>query len=110
VAGSGLNIEGELNMEEQINDERKFLFVFEPYLWAYCGGAIGVIARTPTEAKETVITKSGDGDYYKRKNFYLKKSHKRFKSNQSGKWLLKRTIEVKSSEQTRIVFDNWNYA
>lgn len=88
--------------------KKRFLFVFEPYEWCYCGGAIGVIAETYDEAVELIVKSSSKYEKYERK--FFSKSEECFKKDHYDQWLLTDTIEVNSSEQSRIVFNNWNYS
>ena len=108
------------------------LFIFEPYEWAYCGGAIGVVAETYEDAVEFIIendkqrclkAKKRIEEKYKNtekrwrpivrrvyRREYFGKSPEKFKKDQWDQWLLTQTVKVAEEEESRIVFDNWNNA
>jgi len=91
-------------------ENKLFLFIFEPYEWDYCGGAIGAIAGTYVDAVNLITNiKSTDGvKRFKSKMFSKDKRY--FKKDHYDQWLLTNTIEIVGPEQSRIVFNNWNYA
>lgn len=99
------------------------LFIFEPYEWGYCGGAIGVISDTFENAVKFILLEdqkqageqAKEGLYdmssyvnYKKKNFA--KNTDTFKKDHWDQWLLTNTLDVPEETEERVVFDNWNYA
>lgn len=100
------------------------LYIFEPYEWVYCGGAIGVIAETFDKAVEIIIVddktqaeqrvqkqdKLSANDYRTYRSKYFQRNPDTFKKNHYDQWLLTNKIQLIDSEQPRTLFDNWNYA
>ena len=83
------------------------LYIFEPYEWAYCGGAIGIIARTFDESVETVV-KNGN-NRYKRK--YFSTNTETFVNDGVNQWLLTYTIPLPGTYIIpEVMFNNWNFA
>jgi len=93
-----------------MSKNKKFLFIFEPYEWDYCGGVIGVIAGIYVDAINLIIDIKSDDGVKRFKPEMFSKDKKCFKDSHYDQWLLTNTIEVNDSEQSRIVFNNWNYA
>ena len=94
------------------------LFVFEPYKWDYCGGAIGVIAKDFKRAVKLIVEsgeniKMDDDDDevldnpYKPE--YFSETKNKFKKESFNQWLLTKTIKVVDYNE-QVLFDNWNYA
>lgn len=87
------------------------LFIFEPYEWAYCGGAIGVIANGFKEAVDIIIKedekREEEDRIYSKKHFA--RTPNKFKNDHYDQWLLTHVLNV-SEETSRVVFDNWNYS
>ena len=110
------------------------LFIFEPYNWAYCGGAIGIIANTFEDAVDLIVREDRKRaikeakknewnrpkhmspeehvDMYKsyKSKKYFAKTTDNFKKDNYDQWLLTQIIEVKKEEKARVVSDNWNEA
>ncbi len=96
------------------------LFIFEPYEWAYCGGVIGIISNTfenavgfiAEEDRKRVAEAEAKGKkaYRNYKKEYFAKTPNNFKKDHCDQWLLTHTFELSEEEETRIAFDNWNYA
>ena len=109
------------------------LFIFEPHEWAYCGGAIGVVANTFEEAVNFIVEddrqrylkekkrieekwKNTDKRWrpiasrtYRKKHFA--KSPSEFKEGiKWDQWLLTNTFNVPEETEAKVAFDNWNYA
>ena len=97
------------------------LFIFEPYKWNHCGGAIGVIARTFQEAVNAVIAtdkfevwrdmRLGSGlamRSYRRHQFATDPSY--FEKPRYHQWLLTHEVIVNGHDRIQVLFDNWNYA
>jgi len=99
------------------------LFIFEPYEWDYCGGAIGVISDTFENAVKCILLEdqkqareqSKEGLYnmssytnYKKKHFA--KTSEGFIKDHWDQWLLTNTFDLPEETEERVVFDNWNYA
>lgn len=99
------------------------LYIFEPYEWSHCGGAIGVIAETFDKAVKMIIVddktqakqeaqngKLSADDYRTYRSKYFQRNLNVFKKSHYDQWLLTHKIQLTTSEQPRILFDNWNYA
>ena len=86
------------------------LYIFEPYEWAYCGGAIGVIAETFKEAVKIVV--ESDNELYEYK--YFRTSAKTFEKDGDNQWLLTNRIPLSKGldkyVEPQVLFNNWNYA
>lgn len=83
------------------------LFVFEPYEWAYCGGAIVVIAKDYEEAINLIISfNPSDELLYE----YFSKNRNNFKKGHYDQWILTNTIDMSDSFDSKIIVYNWNYA
>lgn len=103
--------------------QKMTLYVFEPYDWDYCGGAIGVVARTFDEAVETIVEAERirsapeakewglqAGSCMRYKPEYFQRDKKVFERDESDQWLL--TNEIYLSEKyiaPKVLFDNWNF-
>lgn len=83
------------------------LYIFEPYSWAYCGGAIGVVANTFDKAVKMIV-ESNDNGLYKYKHFRM--NTETFKEDNSNQWLLTHKIPVSPGKLPEILFSNWNDA
>lgn len=104
------------------------LFVFVPYEWSYCGGALGVVAGNYDEAISIlrdycepnslygVTCASGyieknKFDYPYAKALFIRQEEKdQAEHDESGQWILEYSVEVDDSNSARIVFDNWNFS
>ncbi len=108
------------------------LFIFEPYEWSYCGGAIGIVAKDIKQAVDIIIeedikdaerkfkeekvfdrtsdTTVDDCRTYRRK--YFGRTTKNFKKDGWDQWLLSHelTIIEDGRPNPRILFNDWNYA
>lgn len=88
------------------------VYVFEPYNWGYCGGAIVVVAETEQRAKELILTKQRaehDDEYLPWNDSYAE----RFKQNEEDGncWELTSVIECYTPVQIeRVICFNYNYA
>ena len=103
------------------------LFVFTPYQWAYCGGALGVVAKDYDEAVSTLrayrerdplygvkcasghISKDRFNYPYDKALFIRPEEKDQAKHDTSGQWILEYEVEVNDPNGTRIVLDNWNF-
>jgi hypothetical protein len=91
------------------------LFIFEPYNWDYCGGAIGVISDSFENAVDLIIetnrklTAESDRIGYEYEKEFFSETPKNFKEDHWDQWLLTEAIKVPDEEKPRVVFDNWNY-
>ena len=107
------------------------LYIFEPYEWSYCGGAIGIIAETFDKAVEMVIVndkiqakreaqehntsslhteKMPVDNYRTYRSKHFQRDSNVFKKDHWNQWLLTHEIQLADNEQPRILFNNWNYA
>lgn len=100
------------------------LYIFEPYGWAYCGGAIGIVAETFDKAIEMIVeadkiqAKSKKeiynnltiDDCRSYKPEYFQRDKKVFKEDTSDQWLLTHKIPTSPGNLPEILFDNWNFA
>ncbi len=108
------------------------LFIFEPYKWSYCGGAIGVLAKSFEDAVTRILVadkerakKLANKEAWQRglmpmeefinrrrtyKRDHFSKDKRTFKNNCSGQWLLTNTMGVNLEPISRIVFANWKYS
>jgi hypothetical protein len=100
------------------------LYIFEPYDWDYCGGAIGIIADTFGQAVETIIAADkiqakhkakewglSDGSCRRYEPEYFQRSKEVFEDEGSDQWLLTHTIPLPATYIIpRVMFDNWNDA
>jgi len=95
------------------------LFMFVPYEWPYCGGAIGILSDTFENAVNFIVKKDRERCVkakalghvamrsYKRE--YFAKSADNFKKDHWNQWLLISIFNVPKEKKTKIAFDNWNY-
>jgi len=107
------------------------LFIFEPYKWAYCGGAIGVIHHTFEDAVDLILKEDAerakkeykrnedcgltsnlneeDLRYYKKE--YFKQNKEEFVKDGVNQWLLTNEVELSGQydPEPEVLFDNWNY-
>lgn len=87
------------------------LYIFEPYEWAYCGGAIGVVARTFNEAVKTIIESDNNGIY---KYKYFRTNIETFEEDESNQWLLTHKMplskDLNKYIEPQVLFNNWNDA
>lgn len=110
------------------------LFIFEPYEWAYCGGALAIIAESYEKAVEMVIEQDkinaaeyAEHNEWQRGDTSVEVFIDRFRTyrthyfgkdtvafdatkNDWDQWLLTNSFEVNSEEKPRVVLDNWNNA
>lgn len=100
------------------------LYIFEPYEWDYCGGAIGVIADTFNGAIEAIIEYDRPRAERMAKEYdlpvdscrqykpeYFQRSTETFEENSDNQWLLNHTIHLPATYIIpRVMFNNWNYA
>lgn len=91
------------------------IWLFEPYMWDYCGGAVVVIAETFEDAV-ALIRKGNEeiGDYEKDALFFdsIQNAvpHGK-KSNWEHPWLLTGSWELADTQiKGRLVTINYNYA
>lgn len=86
------------------------LFIFEPYVWAYCGGAIGVVAMDFEEAVKLAkeSEKNDDGGY----DGDFQKIAEKLKKDHWDQWLLSAelTIMEEGPPNPRVLFNNYNHA
>jgi hypothetical protein len=104
---------------------RMKLFIFEPYRWEYCGGAIGIVASTFSEAVNHIVAKAKweawitnkciphssanpIEPYYKHSYFGLTSSD--FGDRLWDNWILTNVFGLKFECNPFVAFDNWNYA
>jgi hypothetical protein len=107
------------------------LFIFEPYEWPYCGGSIGVIARSFNQAVDVIIKMDKDqakrkleiqsglasvkrsvDDYRTFSREHFSRTTKGFVEDHCDQWLLtsELTIIEDGRPNPRVLFNNWNYA
>jgi len=108
------------------------LFIFEPYEWSYCGGAIGVIAPDFESAVDQIMkedieqaeemaakdsishrqTKEQKIERFRNyKPEYFQRSPEKFKEDHYDQWLLTHEEEMSSQyDIPEVLFDNWNYS
>ncbi len=88
------------------------IYVYEPYQWNYCGGAIVVVAETEQRVQELILTRQRaehDDEYIPWKEDYAE----RFKQNEEDGhcWELTSVIECYVPIQVEwVVCFNYNYA
>lgn len=105
------------------------LFVFVPYQWDYCGGALGVVAEDYNEAvsilrayreRNALYGVTCPSGYVEKNEFrhpygdralFMQPSEKDLaKKDESNQWILEYSVGVDDTSGSRIVFDNWNFA
>jgi len=104
------------------------IFIFTPFQWSYCGGAIGAVAENYDEAvsilrayKEKdplygVECPSGyisEHEYiypYGKALFIKPGEEDKAEVDETNQWILTYSAEVNDSHGPRIVLDNWNFA
>jgi len=100
------------------------LYIFEPYEWEYCGGAIGIIARTFDEAAETIVEYDRPqaeqmakelgfsvDSCRQYKSEYFRTNIETFVKDGDNQWLLSHTIPLPDTYIIpRVMFNNWNFA
>ena len=102
------------------------LYIFEPYEWAYCGGAIGVLADSYTKAVDLIVEKDKKhakdrfeteswhkltiNDLRSYRHEYFSRTEDKFKKDHYDQWLLTVELPVASNGSPRVLFNNWNYA
>ena len=99
------------------------LYIFEPYDWSYCGGAIGIIAETFNKAVKIIVEADKIRAKHNAKSSrlsvdshrmyragYFQRDKKVFKEDTSDQWLLTHRIPTSPGNLPEILFDNWNYA
>ena len=102
------------------------LYIFEPYDWDYCGGAIGILANSFEEAIDLIVEEDKenakrrievghfdnitiDGLRTHRRSHFAETEDK-FGGNGYNQWLLTSELVVVDNGLPRILFNNWNYA
>ena len=87
------------------------IFIFEPYNWDYCGGALVVIADSYEGAIELLMQiknpynnepEFGEHTFYKTEVKDLKE--------RSYQWILSVEFELKGEHKPKVIINNWNYA
>lgn len=86
------------------------LFIFEPYEWVYCGGAIGAIAETFDKAVNLIIESGREGGHERYKVKFFQPTAEFFKEDSWDQWLLTCELTIIDDGPSRVIFDNWNYA
>ena len=95
------------------------LYVFVPYEWDYCGGAIGVVASDFDEAVEIIkaVKHRQPGTSEERfpyKNHLFIKPEREYeylaKEDSWEQWILEYECKTDDDKGPRVVFDNWNNA
>jgi hypothetical protein len=88
------------------------LFVFEPYEWDYCGGAIGAIAETFDEAVDLIVESKRRrlDDFRGYEKYHFSRNKNGFTEDHYNQWLLTTELEVSDDSKPEVVFDNWNWA
>jgi hypothetical protein len=86
------------------------LFIFEPYDWAYCGGAVGIVAENFEQAVELAIEEFTDDEGVCDDKF--QKTTEGFEKDHWSQWLLsdELTIIEDGPPNPRVLFCNWNYS
>lgn len=85
------------------------IFIFEPYEWDYCGGAIIAIASSYEEAVYIIVEDANP--MWDLKKEYFAKDESEFENvdRDWNTWLLTHVIET-TEEKPRLVMVNFNYA
>jgi hypothetical protein len=88
------------------------LFIFEPYEWEYCGGALGVIAESYEQAIQLLLNiKDSNDDHEFKSEFFAKNKTDAEKFNETiDKWLLTQEVELKCDLKPEVILNNWNWA
>jgi len=85
------------------------IYIFVPYNWAYCDGAIAVVAHSPEEAIST-IRKNSERKDYDNHVFYLEKPQPS-EDDCYNKWFLAFEAPlVNIYTHPMVVVDDWNYS
>ncbi len=88
------------------------LFVFEPFNWPRCAGAIVVIADKFKEAvilaRDSCTTDIDrkNGDEY---DGVFSQETSGLEHERRGQWLLTKKLQVIDNKKPRVISDNWNY-
>lgn len=89
------------------------IFVYEPYNYSYCGGAIVVIAQSEERAQQLSLDYEQKRHEQEGGNFLWHPEYAaRFKKNDNDGdcWELTSEIDVSSDELERVVCFNYNHA
>lgn len=86
------------------------LYIFEPYKWPHCRGAIGVVAENFEKAVNLIINSkyNQDGDSFQIEHF--QRTPENLKEDMWDQWLLTHDIPVSPDRQPGVLFSNWNYS
>lgn len=84
------------------------LYIFEPYKWTYCGGAIGVVAEDFEKTVDLIIDNNQDSDSYRVE--YFQRTPENFRDGMWDQWLLTHDILVNPDRRPGVLFNNWNYS
>lgn len=86
------------------------MYIFEPCNWAYCGGAIVVIAENFDQAvylaKEACTDKDDEETY----DGIFSRDQKDMEENHWDQWLLTEEFKILDDKSPRVVVNNWNYS
>ena len=95
------------------NVKKTNMFIFEPYNWPRCVGAIVVIADKFKEA--AILARENCTTDYDRKNGeeydgVFSGETSGLEDEKSGQWILTKKFEVIDNRKPRVVVNNWDYS
>lgn len=85
------------------------IYIFEPCNWAYCGGAIAVIANTFDQAVRLAREACTDADDEEQYDGVFSRDRKDMKEDCCDQWLLTGEFRILNDKNPRVVVNNWNY-
>ena len=94
------------------NVKKTNMFIFEPYNWSYCGGAIIVVADTFEKAVILAKESCENGDYEDDEEYegIFSQEKDDFEKDSWDQWLLTEKFVVIDHREARVVVNNWNYS
>lgn len=88
------------------------IFIFEPFNWGFCGGAIVVIANTFDQAVHLAREACTDIDDEEEIIYdgLFSRDQKDMEEDYWDQWLLTGEFKVLDDKNPRVVVNNWNYS
>lgn len=86
------------------------MYIFEPCNWAYCGGAIVVIADIFGQAVRLAKEACTDKDDEKIYDGVFSRDREDMEEDYWDQWLLTGEFKVLDDKSPRVVVNNWNYS
>ena len=86
------------------------MYIFEPYNWGFCGGAIVVIANTFDQAVHLAKEDCTDADDEEQYDGVFLRDREDMKEDYWDQWLLTGEFKVLDDKDPRVIVNNWNYS